>query len=49
MAGAITGACHGLEAFPPEAAAVIDGQDLDLATLAGDLLALREPPGRAVP
>ena len=49
MAGAITGACHGVEAFPPEAAAVIAAQHLDLTTLAGDLLALREQPGRAVP
>jgi ADP-ribosylglycohydrolase len=50
MAGAIAGACHGLGAFPPEAAAVIDAQHLDLATLAGDLLALRsgtaQPPAR---
>jgi ADP-ribosylglycohydrolase len=41
MAGAITGACHGIEAFPSEAIAVIDAQDLDLAPLADDLLALR--------
>jgi ADP-ribosylglycohydrolase len=41
MAGAMAGACHGLEAFPPPAIAVIDAQNLDLATLAGDLLALR--------
>jgi ADP-ribosylglycohydrolase len=41
MAGAIAGACHGLEAFPPQAIAVIDAQHLDLAPLADDLLALR--------
>jgi ADP-ribosylglycohydrolase len=41
MAGAIAGACHGLDAFPPEAIAVIDDQDLNLAPLADDLLALR--------
>jgi ADP-ribosylglycohydrolase len=41
MAGAIAGACHGLDAFPPEATAVIDAQDLGLAPLADDLLALR--------
>src|SRR5262249_9777552 len=41
MAGAIAGACHGLAAFPPEAVAVIDAQDLGRAALAGDLLALR--------
>lgn len=44
MAGAITGACHGIEAFPPEAIAVIDAQDLGLASLADDLLALRSGP-----
>jgi len=41
MAGAIAGACHGLGAFPPEAVAVIDAQDLRLSALADDLLALR--------
>ncbi len=41
MAGAIAGACHGVGAFPPEAIAVIDTQDLGLPGLAGDLLALR--------
>jgi ADP-ribosylglycohydrolase len=41
MAGAITGACHGLAAFPPAAIAVIDAQRLGLAPLADDLLALR--------
>jgi ADP-ribosylglycohydrolase len=46
MAGAITGACHGIEAFPPEAIAVIDAQDLGLAPLAGDLLALRSGTAR---
>ncbi len=46
IAGAIAGACHGLDAFPPEAIAVIDAQDLDLAPLAGDLLALRSGTAR---
>ena len=41
MAGAVAGACHGLDAFPPEAIAVIDAHGLDLAGLADDLLALR--------
>jgi ADP-ribosylglycohydrolase len=41
MAGAIGGACHGLGAFPPEAVAVIEAQDLGLDALADDLLALR--------
>ena len=43
MAGAVAGACHGLDAFPPEAIAVIDAHGLDLAGLADDLLALRQP------
>jgi ADP-ribosylglycohydrolase len=43
MAGAIAGACHGVSAFPPQAIAVIDAQDLDLASLASALLALRSP------
>jgi ADP-ribosylglycohydrolase len=46
MAGAITGACHGIGAFPPEAIAIIDAQDLGLTALAGDLLALRSGTGR---
>ena len=41
MAGAITGACHGVQAFPPGAVATIDAQRLDLAALADDLYALR--------
>jgi ADP-ribosylglycohydrolase len=41
MAGAITGACHGVRAFPPEAIAAIDAHGLDLATLADNLYALR--------
>jgi ADP-ribosylglycohydrolase len=41
MAGAISGACHGVTAFPPAAIAVIDAQDLGLAALADDLYALR--------
>jgi ADP-ribosylglycohydrolase len=43
MAGAVAGACHGLDAFPPEAIAVIDAHGLDLPSLADDLLALRRP------
>ena len=46
MAGAIAGACHGAGSFPPEAVAVIDAQGLGLAALAGELLALRDRPGR---
>jgi ADP-ribosylglycohydrolase len=42
MAGAIGGACHGLAAFPPHAAEVIDGNGLGLAGLADSLLALRQ-------
>jgi ADP-ribosylglycohydrolase len=41
MAGAVAGACHGVEAFPLEAIATIDAHGLDLATLADDLYALR--------
>ncbi len=41
MVGAMAGACHGLEAFPPGALAVIDAQDLGLTALADDLCALR--------
>ena len=41
MAGAVAGACHGVGAFPPDALAVIDAQDLGLAVLADDLYALR--------
>jgi len=41
MAGAIAGACHGLETFPAHAIAVIDAHGLDLAALADDLWALR--------
>jgi ADP-ribosylglycohydrolase len=44
MAGAIAGACAGVEAFPPEALAVIDAQDLGLTALADDLYALRSRP-----
>ncbi len=43
MAGAVAGACHGLDAFPPEAIAIIDAHGLDLPGLADDLLALRQP------
>jgi ADP-ribosylglycohydrolase len=41
MAGAVSGACHGVEAFRPEARAVIDAHGLGLAELADDLYALR--------
>jgi ADP-ribosylglycohydrolase len=41
MTGAVAGACHGLQAFPPEAIAVIDAHGLDLPALADDLYALR--------
>ncbi len=42
MAGAVAGACHGLDAFPAEAIAVVDAHGLDLAGLADGLLALRQ-------
>jgi ADP-ribosylglycohydrolase len=41
MAGAVAGACHGLDAFPAEAIAVIDAHGLGLAALADDLCDLR--------
>jgi ADP-ribosylglycohydrolase len=41
MVGAVAGACHGVGAFPPEALAVMDAQDLGLSVLADDLCALR--------
>jgi ADP-ribosylglycohydrolase len=41
MTGAVAGACYGLEAFPPEAIAVIDAHGMDLPALADDLYALR--------
>lgn len=41
MTGAVSGACHGVGAFPPEARAVIDAHGLRLAELADDLYALR--------
>jgi ADP-ribosylglycohydrolase len=41
ITGAIGGACHGLAAFPPHAAGVIDDQGLGLRDLADSLLALR--------
>jgi ADP-ribosylglycohydrolase len=41
MAGAVAGACHGVESFPPDAIAVIDAHGLGLADLADDLVALR--------
>jgi ADP-ribosylglycohydrolase len=43
MVGAITGALHGLDAFPPDAIRLIDEvNELPLATLVDDLLALRK-------
>ncbi len=45
MAGAVGGACHGVDAFPTAARRTVDQvNDLHLAEIAGDLLALR--PGR---
>ena len=41
MSGAVAGACHGIDAFPATAIAMIDAQGLGLATLADDLYALR--------
>ena len=41
MAGAVAGACHGLDAFPPHAISVIDAHGLGLTELADDLYALR--------
>jgi ADP-ribosylglycohydrolase len=41
MAGAISGACHGLSAFPRHAVETIDAHGLGLAELADSLLALR--------
>jgi ADP-ribosylglycohydrolase len=43
MAGAVAGACHGLDAFPAQAIGVIDAHGLGLAELADDLYALRGP------
>ena len=42
MVGAVAGACHGVDAFPAAAIAMIDAQDLGLASLADDLYALRD-------
>ena len=42
MAGAVAGACHGIDAFPATAIAVIDAQGLGLAALADELYALRD-------
>jgi hypothetical protein len=41
MAGAVSGACHGLAAFPADAVRVIDGNGLGLMELADSLLAMR--------
>jgi ADP-ribosylglycohydrolase len=41
MAGAVSGACHGLAAFPADAVAVIHAHSLGLSRLADSLLALR--------
>ena len=46
MAGAVAGACQGVDAFPADVIAVIDAQGLDLAALADELFALRELPRR---
>jgi ADP-ribosylglycohydrolase len=40
MAGAVAGACHGVDAFPADAIATIDAQGLDLACLADALYQL---------
>ena len=42
MAGAVAGACHSADAFPQQARAVIDTQNLGLPTLATGLYALRQ-------
>ena len=42
MAGAISGACHGLAAFPPYAIETVDRNGLDLTALADSLLELRK-------
>jgi ADP-ribosylglycohydrolase len=42
MAGAVAGACQGVDSFPADVIAVIDAQGLDLAALADELFALRE-------
>lgn len=47
IAGAVAGACHGLDAFPAPAIAVIDAHGLGLAELADDLYTLRGPAGDA--
>jgi len=41
MVGAVSGACHGVGAFPSEALTVIDAHGLGLTELADDLAALR--------
>jgi ADP-ribosylglycohydrolase len=41
LAGAVSGACHGLTGFPAEAAGVIHAHGLGLSSLADKLLALR--------
>ena len=48
MAGAICGACHGVEAFPLAARSTVSQMnDLDLEGLAAGLLAVRAGPGGA--
>ena len=42
MAGAVAGACHGIDVFPATAIAMIDAQGLGLASLADELYALRD-------
>jgi ADP-ribosylglycohydrolase len=41
IAGGVAGACHGVDAFPPQALAVVDAHGLGLAALADGLYALR--------
>jgi ADP-ribosylglycohydrolase len=50
MAGAIGGACHGVDAFPDHARGVIDRvNELGLGEIATGLLAVREATGRGQP
>ena len=45
MAGAIAGACHGMDGWPPDAVRTVqEVNQLDLETLAEKLLALRASP-----
>jgi ADP-ribosylglycohydrolase len=49
MAGAVSGACHGLAAFPADAVAVIHAHSLGLSRLADSLLAIRLRDSRPAP